>query len=290
MAACEGKSATSRLFLTRKRVPQMAASHAEAKMQTLTLCSQEHGISLTTMKFCVAILLLLPAPSLAFVAPRHESQKAPQSSSARFVITDYQATRHYDELEKRYDDMNDGYAPPDGTFVSPDTSREWITARHTMDPRRVPNVVRNYEGRNRFGSNAHASLADRYERNIEEDMEYEELQMELYEREMFERNFRREQEFDLRHDERDFDHHRISPSPPHDVTMEVLLAMDLHFVVPAHLNSRILDDLTPRERLMHPQVFVMEGNLLRAKQLPENVYFVKLLANDLEEYMDRFLY
>ena len=55
------------------------------------------------------------------------------------------------------------------------------------------------------------------------------------------------------------------------------------------LIPRIFDDLSPRERLMHHDVFVMEGNLLRAKQLPENVYFVELLQNDLEEYMETML-
>ena len=54
----------------------------------------------------------------------------------RFLITDYQARRHPDELVHRLDDviLDDGYARPDRNSISSEASREWITRK--MNPRR----------------------------------------------------------------------------------------------------------------------------------------------------------
>jgi hypothetical protein len=240
------------------------------------------------MKYTPLLSLLFSSELIsAFVMPQITKKvaSAPScfSSLARFLVTDYQARRHADELVHRFDDviLDDGFAPPDRNSISSEASREWMTRK--MNPRRaaIPNVLvrRNYEGGNRFGSNAYASLADRYERDLEEDMDYYDLEM--MERDMYDR--------DLTLHDGDY----MSMDDYHfreDITMQVLLDMDLHYVVPANVDSRFFDDLTPRERLLHPEVFVVEGNLLRRKQIPENVYLIELLQHDLEEYMETILY
>jgi hypothetical protein len=121
-------------------------------------------------------------------------------------------------------------------------------------------------------------LADPYERDLEEDMDYYDLEM--MERDMYDRDLTLLYGGDYMDDY----HFRD------DITMQVLLDMDLHYAIPANVDSRFFDDLSPRERLLHPEVFVMEGNLLRTKQIPENVYLIELLQHDLEEYMETILY
>lgn len=238
------------------------------------------------MKYTPLLSLLFSSELIsAFVAPQITKKVAAPSccsSLARFLVTDYQARRHADELVHRFDDviLDDGYARPDRNSISSEaTSREWMTRK--MNPRRVlPNVLvrRNYEGRNRFGSNAYVSLADPYERDLEEDMDYYDLEM--MERDMYDRDLT------LLYGGHYMDDYHFRD----DITMQVLLDMDLHYAIPANVDSRFFDDLSPRERLLHPEVFVMEGNLLRTKQIPENVYLIELLQHDLEEYMETILY